>query len=330
MAIEFPALKPSSYSFTPAVYNVTAPKFLNSTFSPRLNSSKPNAAILTLNYTNISAVKILSIFSAWDSSYSGFFPLTLPPEVIVGINSTNFAGRVVGPRSINWRFSVEPVLTNVNRNIGDISVTLIGEFYTPSPAFVTSTMVLYSNNFDTLPFVATGISASLTPGLIQQSIPLSPFWTGNYYANQTTSPSTLTLTGAVPAGVIAISFTLGFLGSWDSSNGEGGPDYLQILINNVPVLTQLTTNNWNGTMQNYGGGTVVGQSAAYTNNYFGSDTIVNMSTAPSLSFTHLGGLFSFGIQGYGDGYTPTLSYGEAYWDEGWGIDNLVITISPPD
>jgi hypothetical protein len=131
MAIVFPALKPSSYSFTPAVYNVTAPKFLNSTFSPRLNSSKPNASILTLNYTNISAAKILSIFSAWDSSYSGFFPLTLPPEVVAGIKSTDFSGRIVGPKSKGWRFSSEPILSNMRVGVGDVAVELVGELYLP-------------------------------------------------------------------------------------------------------------------------------------------------------------------------------------------------------
>jgi microcystin-dependent protein len=195
---------------------------------------------------------------------------------------------------------------------------------------VTATaLVLYSNNFDTAPAVATGVNATLTPGLIQPSIALSPWWTGNYYANQTTSPSVLSLTGNVPAGVVKINFTLGFLGSWDSSNGEAQPDYLQILINNSPILTQLTTNNGSGSVQNYGGGTVVSRTPR-TQNYLSSfDTLVDMSTAPSLTFIHPGGPLSFAIQGYGGGYEPTTTWGEnpTIWDEGWGIDNLVVTVS---
>ena len=66
-------------------------------------------------------------------------------------------------------------------------------------------MVLYSNNFDTSPIVAAGVSATLTPGLSQTSIPLSPWWTGDYYGNQTYAPSILSLTGAVPAGPIDIN-----------------------------------------------------------------------------------------------------------------------------
>ena len=190
-------------------------------------------------------------------------------------------------------------------------------------------VVLYSNNFDTSPIVAPGVTASLTPGLIQTSIPLSPWWTGDYFANQTFAPSILNLMGAVPAGPIDINFTLGFLGSWDSSDGEPLPDYLDISINGSPVLTQLTTNNGSGTVQNYGGGTVVGKPVLATINYLGTDTIVDMSTASSLSFTHSGGPLSLSILGYGGGYTPTTTWGSnpTIWDEGWGIDNLVITAS---
>jgi hypothetical protein len=188
-------------------------------------------------------------------------------------------------------------------------------------------MVLYSNNFDTAPTVAAGVSATLTPGLIFTSIPLSPWWTGDYYANQTLASSILSLTGAVPAGPVDINFTLGFLGSWDSSDGEPLPDYLKISINGSPVLTELTTNNALGTVQNYGGGTVVGKPVIATTNYLHfSDTIVDMSTASSLSFNHPGGPLTLEILGYGGGYTPmVIQPPNGVYDEGWGIDNLVIT-----
>jgi len=192
-------------------------------------------------------------------------------------------------------------------------------------------VVLYSNNFDTTPTVAAGVSATLTPGLIFTSIPLSPWWTGDYYANQTLTSSILSLTGAVPSGPVDIDFTLGFLGSWDSSDGEPQPDYLKISINGNPVLMELTTNNASGTIQNYGGGTVVGKPVIATTNYLQvpgliEDTIVNMSTASSLSFNHPGGPLTLEILGYGGGYTPTVTWPpNGVYDEGWGIDNLVIT-----
>jgi hypothetical protein len=152
-------------------------------------------------------------------------------------------------------------------------------------------LVLYSNDFDSGSFtVASHITDSLTPGLIQTSVPLSPWWTGKYHANHTFSPTTLNLLGAVPAGPMDIDFTLGFLRSWDSSDGHGPPDYLGILINGTPVLTQLTTNNASGTVQTYGGGTVVGKPVAASTDFIGTDTIVDMATAAGLSFNHPGGM----------------------------------------
>jgi len=209
MAILYPAYKPSSYSFTPAVYNVTAPKFLNSTFSPRLNSSKPNAAVLTLNYTNISAAKILSIFSAWDSSYSGFFPLALPPEIVAGIKSTNFAGRIVGPKSTGWRFLAEPKLNNLIAGVGSVSVELKGEFYQinnsstallNTPALLTSRSLIlakipHEGAFVDNPTPSTMVFTSNNPNLRYVPVPNS---SANTRAIQLNNTGSAMNTGGTP------------------------------------------------------------------------------------------------------------------------------------
>ena len=77
--------------------------------------------------------------------------------------------------------------------LGFLAISLATLAPQPSKA-----LVLYSNDFDAgAPTVAAGITDSLTPGLIQTSVSVSPWWTGKYYANQTFSPTTLSLTGAV-------------------------------------------------------------------------------------------------------------------------------------
>jgi len=132
MAIQFPALKPSSFTFTPATYNVTTPKFRDIVASPRLLASKPNSSTLSLDFRAISGNKILTIFTAWESSFSGLYDLVLPPEIVSSIKSINFSGRIVGVKSTGWRFSEEPLLSNVTAGIGDVSVQLKGEMYNPS------------------------------------------------------------------------------------------------------------------------------------------------------------------------------------------------------
>jgi hypothetical protein len=136
MPIQFPILKPSSLTFTPATYNVTTPQFLDIVTSPRLLASKPNSPTLSLDFRAISADKILSIFTAWESSYSGLYELVLPPEIVSSIKSVDFAGRIVSAQSTGWRFSGEPTLSNVTAGVGDVSVQLKGELYDPNKAIL--------------------------------------------------------------------------------------------------------------------------------------------------------------------------------------------------
>jgi hypothetical protein len=132
MAVQFPILSPSSVSFTPATYNTNTPKFLDIVAAPRLLASKPNSPTLSLDFHAISADKILSIFTAWESSYSGLYELTLPPEIVSSIKSVDFTGRIVSVKSTGWRFSEEPTLSNISVGFGDVSVQLKGELYDPT------------------------------------------------------------------------------------------------------------------------------------------------------------------------------------------------------
>lgn len=127
MTIDFPNIKPSSLNFSPATYNIAIPIFRDVVVSPRLLASKPNGAVLTMSFRAISADKILSIFNAWELSYSGFYELMLPSEITSSINSTNFAARVSNQYLFTWRFVSEPVLSNVTAGVGDVAVELRGE-----------------------------------------------------------------------------------------------------------------------------------------------------------------------------------------------------------
>jgi len=87
--------------------------------------------------------------------------------------------------------------------------------------------LLYSNNFDTAPVLAPGavVTTPLSNGIIQSAINnlAWPSWKDNYFANQTFQSSVLEL-GNLPAhSQIDIDFTLGFLGSWDSTEATYHP-----------------------------------------------------------------------------------------------------------
>jgi hypothetical protein len=212
-------------------------------------------------------------------------------------------------------------------------------------------VLIYKNTFSTPTSITTpdylaplvSQTTPLTNGVLQTAVsnPSWPSWTGGYFANPTLNSTQLVLGNLTAHTHVDIQLTLGFLGSWDSSDGHGPPDYLKILVDGTPLLANLTTNNASGTIQNYGGGTVLGHIVNATTNYLGSDTVVDMATAAALlSIPHTLPSLTLEILGYGGGYTPNVTWPSGpnlppmpvppeIWDEGWGIDSLSITARVP-
>lgn len=131
MPISYPAITPSSLEFIPATYDIASPSYKNLVVSPRPRASKPSGPILRLSYNNIQPEEILAILTAWDNSYSGYFTLTLPNSLVAGVVSTDFAGRIVSPKTTDWRFKERPTPNRFTAGVASISVTLVGEIFRP-------------------------------------------------------------------------------------------------------------------------------------------------------------------------------------------------------
>lgn len=211
--------------------------------------------------------------------------------------------------------------------------------------------VLYSNDFDNPSFLAPGVvlTTPLTNGVFPYQTAVNnntlwPTWKDKYFANQTLQSTVLELSNLPAHDQVDLNFTLGFLGSWDSSDGYNppSPDYLKIVIDNNPnpVLMDLTTNNAIGTVQYYAGGTVLGHIVSASSNYVFLDTVVDMATAPALTIPHTGSTLKLEILGYGPSYSadvtwppggsgPAQPVPPAVWDEGWGMDSLSISYRVP-
>lgn len=187
--------------------------------------------------------------------------------------------------------------------------------------------VLYSNDFDGNVVVdsGVGVTAFANGGLETANAGAwnANGWSGSYFANRSTGnpalASSLTLTNLAPHTTVSISFLLGFLESWDSSDGGCcSPDLLDISIDGVPVLVALTANNALGSVENYGGGTELFDVAQVNGNFGFSDALVDMSTAGLLTFAHTANTLTLSIQAYGNGW-------QGGGDEAWGVDSLAIT-----
>jgi hypothetical protein len=176
---------------------------------------------------------------------------------------------------------------------------------------------VYRNNFDAGGyFLAPGVTDSfggLTQGALESAIVSAPVnatgWSGNYWANRTGgggvagNVSVLELTGLAAHTSVQLQFLLGFLESWDSTNGTVIPDLLDITINGTPLMTGLTTTNASGTIENYGlgtkliSGTEINQTAFFTDTLAGYNFVVpHTSSTLSIGF----GAYGAGWQGGGD------------------------------
>lgn len=146
-------------------------------------------------------------------------------------------------------------------------------------------------------------------------------WSGNIATSQDTSMVTLSLTGLPTHTEVSIDFMLGFLNSWDSTNGTVSPDYLDMYIDGV-LVQQLTTAIASGSATNYGGGTLLVDNGQIDSNFSWSDDLVDMATASFLTFAHTGPTLTVSWQPSGAGY-------QSYPDEYWGIDDISVRLTVP-
>lgn len=198
----------------------------------------------------------------------------------------------------------------------------------PMVALAGPTLV-YSNNFDTAATVAGGVTASgLNNGVIGAALGSydgsgGKSWSGNHFANHSTgnpaTTSTLTLSNLGEHNFVSIDMMLGFLNSWDSSNGAMSPDFLDIFIDGVQVA-QLTTANASGNVAGFGGGTQLVNNGQIDVVGGWSDDLVDMGTASFLSFAHTGSSLTLGMRASGAGW-------QGGNDEFWGVDSLSVSIT---
>lgn len=189
--------------------------------------------------------------------------------------------------------------------------------------------LVYANDFDSAATVGAGVSASgltngsLTTALGSYAGSNGKTWARNVFINQSAgnpaTMSTLTLTGLGAHSAISIDFMLGFLNSWDSTNGSVSPDFLDIFIDGNQVA-QLTTANASGSSTQFGGGTQLVNNGQVDANTGWSDDLVDMGTAGFLSLAHSASTLTLSIRASGAGW-------QGGTDEYWGVDALRINMS---
>jgi len=215
---------------------------------------------------------------------------------------------------------------NIRRRAISVAAASVAIALAAAPA---QAAFLASLDFDAPFAVAPGVAGVFGP-LASESAAVGAWnaagWSGNYAVNRSTGdPASFTSLslGGLPAHTsISASFILGFLESWDSRDGTVTPDNLEIWIDGVQVA-QMTSNNASGTIMDFDGGTVIASGVQANSNTFFSDTLVNMSTAPFLTFAHSASALTIDFRASGAGW-------QGGGDEAWGIDNIQLTYENAD
>lgn len=191
-----------------------------------------------------------------------------------------------------------------------------------------ATVTIAQTDFESPTTFAPGVVDNTTgPGVPQAALG-GPYlgshgksWSGNHLTVFDTGMLTISLSGLPVHSSLTVDFLLGFLNSWDSTNGSQAPDILSISIEGGPVI-QLTTATASGNVTDYQGGTLLVDNGQIDQSVFFFDDLVDMGTASFLTFAHTASTFTMTIQAGGAGW-------QGGTDEYWGLDAISITAQVP-
>jgi hypothetical protein len=119
--VAFPALKPSSRSWTPGSWPVQAFNTLSG-YETRISlGSKPIGGSLSLKFSNLKEADLLKITDHYNSAQGVTRTFSLSTDVFAGMTNS---GKVT-PSGFSWRYAAPPSIDWVAPGIGNISVALV-------------------------------------------------------------------------------------------------------------------------------------------------------------------------------------------------------------
>lgn len=202
----------------------------------------------------------------------------------------------------------------------------------PKPAQAQPTP-LFSTDFDGPSVAAPGVT--FTPPIsstarladAKDASRCADGWCGKHIVSG--ASQTFTLSGLPSHDYLSFNFLLGFLNSWDSTDGKHGlgwpeivaPDLLGFYVDGNSVVEGLTFNNGSGTQRILGGGVLLDDAAQLDNDVYFTDALVQFA---DLIVPHSASTLNLEVRMYGTGIQG-YDFSAQLPDEGWGLDNLLIS-----
>jgi hypothetical protein len=122
----FPAIKPSSRSFSPGQLPIRSYRTLSGAIWKRSFSNTRSGHAMSLEFKNIPDATADQILAHFESVGGPFYRFNLPAELFVGMSSS-LTSRMQAPANVQWAYSSEPKVQSVYPGYCTVSVELISE-----------------------------------------------------------------------------------------------------------------------------------------------------------------------------------------------------------
>ena len=134
MASKFPAIRPTSRTFTMGDYPSKTYTSLSGAIFKRAFGNKATGYTMNLTFRNIgdtqelrslsgTTKQILDHYNSVDGTFEKF---NLPDRMFAGMNDS-LKGVVQAPSNVSWRYAAPPQVQSVRDGISTVTVRLVGE-----------------------------------------------------------------------------------------------------------------------------------------------------------------------------------------------------------
>jgi hypothetical protein len=134
MASKFPAIRPTSRTFTMGDYPSKTYTSLSGVIFKRAFGNRQTGYTLNLTFRNIgdtselrslsgTAKQIIDHYNSVDGTYDKF---TLPDRMFAGMDD-GLESLIQAPTDISWRYAAPPQVQSVKAGVSTVTVRLVGE-----------------------------------------------------------------------------------------------------------------------------------------------------------------------------------------------------------
>jgi hypothetical protein len=110
-----PAIRPSTYNYSPGEYTNSTPNFRGIIEYPNPLTNETNRDRLSLRFDGMSDDETEEFFSEYDLSAHGVFPVLLADEYLEGIDDAELVAAIIGAGTVpQWYYREAPAITGTD------------------------------------------------------------------------------------------------------------------------------------------------------------------------------------------------------------------------